>query len=127
MHTFRLGRSRQTDQSNPLKIPVPRHSFRRAKWPLTAPLQMPDETATHEPVDIPVNGHGVSEREVVSPSLQMSIQLLNQRGDRLETLMTVRHFVQLVPFPLNGFVRRKYIQIALVASFQIAVIAECIP
>jgi hypothetical protein len=40
------------------------------------------------------------------------------------TLMTVRHFAQLFPLPLDRLARRKHIQIFSIASFQIAVIPK---
>src|SRR6266850_4598653 len=85
---------------------------------------MPDETASHVPVDLPVHASGVPEREVVRPASQVPIQLSNQSRDRLETLMTVGHLMQLLSFSLDRFVRRKHIQVPLMASFQIAIIPK---
>jgi hypothetical protein len=72
------------------------------EWPLAAPLQMLDETTTHEPVDLPVNTRRISKREVVRPAFQVPIQVVCHLRDLLETLMTVRHLVQLVPFALDS-------------------------
>src|SRR5579864_2362996 len=85
---------------------------------------MPDETATHVPVDLPVHARGIPEGEVVRPTFPVPIQLSNQSRDRLEALMTIGHLMQLLSFPLDRFVRRKHIQVPLRASFQIAIIAK---
>jgi hypothetical protein len=85
---------------------------------------MPDETASHVPVDLPVHARGIPEGEVVRPALQVPIQLSNQVRDRLEALMTVGHLAHFIPFPLDRFLRRKHIQIPLMASFQIAIIPK---
>src|ERR1700676_2029813 len=85
---------------------------------------MPDETASHVPVDLPVHASGVPEREVVRPAFQVPIQLSNQSRDWLEALMTVGHLMQLLSFSLDRFVRRKHIQVFPSASFQIAVVPK---
>src|ERR1039457_4575970 len=87
----RFGRARQTHQPQPLQMRVPRSSFRRSIGPLTAPLEMPDQTAAYEPVDFPVHALGISKGKIVRPPFQMPIQLSNQFRDRLKALMTVRH------------------------------------
>jgi hypothetical protein len=65
LHTARFGRARQTNQSQPLKMRIPRRSFRRAKGSLTASLQMPDQAAAHEPIDFSVHACWVPEGEIV--------------------------------------------------------------
>src|ERR1700730_10414061 len=85
---------------------------------------MPDETASHVPVDLPVHASGIPEGEVVRPAFQVPIQLSNQSRDRLETLMTVGHLMQLLSFSSDRFVRRKHIQVPLMAAFLIAIIAK---
>src|SRR5712675_3032207 len=95
--------------------------------PLAASLQMLDETALNKAVDLTVNTRRVPEGEVVRPAFQVPIQLSNQNRDRLETLMTVGHFVQLLPLPLDRLLRRKHIQISPPASFQITVVPKRVP
>src|SRR6267154_5195301 len=92
--------------------------------PLAASLQMLDETALNIAIDLTVDAHGVPDGKVVRPASQMPIQLSNQNRNRLETLMTVGHLVQLLPLPLDRFLRRKHIQIFPSASFQIAIIPK---
>src|ERR1039458_1392683 len=127
MRCPRLGRASQTHQPQPLQMRVPRFSFRRSIGPLTAPLEMPDQTAAYEPVDFPVHALGIPKGKIVRPPFQMPIQLSNQFRDRLKALMTVRHLVQLFPFPLDCFLRRKHIQVPLIASLQIPIIPKCVP
>src|ERR1700675_4796585 len=88
---------------------------------------MPDETASHVPVDLPVHARGIPKGKVVRPAFQMSIQLSNQDRDRLEALMTVGHLAQLIPFSLDCFLRRKHIQVFPNASFQIVVVPKRVP
>jgi hypothetical protein len=85
---------------------------------------MLDQATAHVPVNLPVNAAGVPNGKVVRPPFQVPIQLANQCRDRLEALMTVRHFVQLLPLPLDRLLRRKHIQVLLVAPFQIAIIPK---
>src|SRR5271167_352514 len=108
MHRSRSRQARQFHQSQLLEEIEPPDSFRRPEWSLTAPLQMPDEALADEPIDLPVNVPAVSEGKVVHPPFQVSVQLIDQHRDWLETLMTVGHFVQLIPFPLDGLLRQKH-------------------
>src|ERR1035438_9588176 len=85
---------------------------------------MLDQASAHVPVDLPVGARGIPNGKVVRPSFQVPIQLSNQARDRFETLMTVRHLVQLLPLPLDRLLRRKQIQVLLIASFQIAIIPK---
>src|ERR1017187_5648756 len=80
--------------------PLP--SLRRPVRPLAAALQMLDETAPNVSIDLAVGARGVPNGKVVRPPFQVPIQLANQHRDRLETLMTLGHFVQLRPLPLDG-------------------------
>src|ERR1700738_1215593 len=85
---------------------------------------MPDETASHVPVDLPVHARGIPEGEVVRPAFQVPIQLSDQSRNRLVALMTVGHLAQLLSFSLDRFIRRKHNQIILMASFSLAIIPK---
>src|SRR5690606_16287160 len=95
--------------------------------PLAAALQMLDQTALNVALDLRVGTRDVPETEVVSPALQLPVQLANQDRNGLETLTAVRHFVQLLPLPLDGLFRREHVQVFPPTSFQIAVVPERIP
>src|ERR1700730_1043493 len=124
MHRARLGRTRQTNQPPSLEMRIPRLSWSRLIGPLTASLEMLDKTGTHVPIDLPVSDQGIPDGKIVRPSFQVSIQLSYQDRNRLKALMTICHFMQLLPLPLNRFLRREHIQIFPIAPFQIAVIPE---
>ena len=76
------------------------------------------------PIDLTVDTRGVPNGKVVHPTSQVPVQLSNQDRDWFEALMTVRHFVQLLPLLLDCLRRRKHIQVLLIASFQIAVVPK---
>jgi hypothetical protein len=61
---------------------------------------MLDQTALNMAFDLAVSARGIPNGEVVRPSFQVPIQLSNQDRDRLNALMTIRHFVQLFPVDL---------------------------
>src|SRR5450432_657971 len=126
LHRTRFGRTRQTHQTQPFEMRIPRLSVRRAIGSLTASLEMPDQAAAYEPVDFPVHARGISKGKVVRPSFQVPIQLSNQFRDRLKALTAVRHLMQFLPFSLDRFLRRKHIQVPLIASFQIPIIPKCV-
>ena len=98
--------------------------LRRPVWPLAASLQMLNRTALNIASDLTVNPRRIPDGEVVRPAFQVSIQLTNQNRNRLKTLVSIRHLVQLLPFPLDRLIRRKHIQVCSIASFQIAVVPE---
>src|SRR3974377_1748412 len=89
--------------------------------PLTASLQVPDQTVPNVSIDLAVHARGVPKGKVVPPAFQVPIELSDQNRNRLKALMTVRHFMQLLPLPLDRLVRRKHVQIFAGASLQIAV------
>ena len=117
-----MRKAHQTDKPQPVQVPRPSLSLRRPVRPLAAALQMLNQTALNIAIDLTVDAHGIPIGKIVCPAFQMPIQLSNQDRNGLEALMTVGHFVQLLPFPLDRFLRRKHIQILLIASFQIAVV-----
>src|SRR6516225_565777 len=79
----------------------PLFSLRTTVWPLAAPLQMLDQTVPNVAFDLTVGTRGIPEGKVVHPSFQVPIQLSNQDRDRLMALTTIRHLMQLLPFPLD--------------------------
>src|ERR1035437_3155586 len=83
--------------------------MRTVIWPLAAAAQMLDQTALNMALDLTVGAAGAPEGKVVRPTFQAPVLLSNQGWDRLETLMTVGHLVQLLPLPLDRFHRRKHI------------------
>src|ERR1039457_6768418 len=119
-----MRKFRQWNQPQLRQMIQPLPSLRRPVRPLAAALQMLDETAPNVSIDLAVGARGIPKGKVVRPPFQVPIQLANQHRDRLETLMTVGHFVQLRPLPLDGLLRRKHVQVFPVASFQIAVIPK---
>src|SRR2546430_7052858 len=64
----------QQYQTERLEMLIPAHGLRRTVRPLTPPLQMPDQTAAHEPVNLPPGTTRISIAEVVRPSPQVPIQ-----------------------------------------------------
>src|SRR6266852_8336420 len=85
---------------------------------------MLDQTIPNIAFDLAVGADGIPQGKVVRPTCQVPIQLSNQDRYRLEALVTVRHLMQLRPFPLDGFLRRKHIQVFLAASFPVAVVPK---
>src|SRR6185436_920005 len=98
----------------------------RTIWPLAASLQMLDQTVPNIAFDLAVSADGIAERKVVHPTFQVPIQLANQNRDRLETLTTFGHFVQLLPLPLDRLPRRKHIQVFSIPTFPVAVVPKCV-
>jgi hypothetical protein len=78
---------------------------------------MLDQTVPNIAFDLAVGADGIPQGKVVRPTCQVPIQLANQDRYRLEALVTIRHLMQLPPLPLDGFLRRKHIQVFLAASF----------
>src|ERR1039457_446636 len=114
----------QVLQPKSLDLFVVADSFRRSVGPLAAPSQVLRETVSNVRVDL-AEGHArIAEVEVVVPSLQVPVQLLNQLRDRLVALPMIGHLVQLFPFLLQSFRRRTHIEIPPSAPLQALVVAE---
>src|SRR5713101_3734629 len=88
---------------------------------------MLDQTALNMALDLAVGAHGIPQGKVVCPSFQMPIELSDQDRDRLKALMTIRHFVQLLPLSLDRLLRRKHIQILSTSTFPVAIVPKCVP
>jgi hypothetical protein len=115
--------------------------FKRHSSLATAPLLKPQEFPRLEIIatpSAPLAGTSSFHRlaaytgclrcgKVVHPTLQVSVQLSDQYRDWLMALMTVRHFVQLLPLQLECLDRRKHIQVFPIASFPVAVVPKRIP
>src|ERR1043166_8315525 len=110
----------------PPQVRVPARRLRRAERPLAAPLQMRDQASCQVPIKLAKHAGGIPETEVVRPPSQVPIQLLHQPRDRLKALTRTRHLMQLLPFPLDGFLRRKHIQIFATAAFSVAIPSKCV-
>src|SRR5690349_7270506 len=93
-------------KTQPPQVLVPACRFRRAVRPLAAPLQMLDQASCQVPIKLAKHAGGIPETEVVRPPSQVPIQLL--------------------PFPLDGFLRRKHIQIFATAAFSVAIPSKCV-
>src|SRR5258706_2741155 len=88
---------------------------------------MLDQTVLNVALDLTVGTQGIPKGKVVRPAFQMSIDLANEHRNRLETLMTIGHFVQLFLFPLDCLLRQKHIQILSIASSPITVVPKRLP
>src|ERR1051325_2155332 len=113
-------------KTQPPQVRVPARRLRRAVRPLAAPLQMLDQASCQVPIKLAKHAGGIPETEVVRPPSQVPIQLLHQPRDRLKALTRTRHLMQLLPFPLDGFLRRKHIQIFATAAFSVAIPSKCV-
>src|ERR1043166_902166 len=113
-------------KTQPPQVLVPACRFRRAVRPLAAPLQMLDQASCQVPIKLAKHAGGIPETEVVRPPSQVPIQLLHQPRDRLKALTRTRHLMQLLPLPLDGFLRRKHIQIFATAPFSVAIPSKCV-
>jgi hypothetical protein len=99
-------------QSETLEVFVPAHAFWRTIRPLTAPLQVPDQTVAYEPVDLPPGPARITVAEVIRPASQVPIQPGRQLRQRGVTLTRMGHRPQLLPLPGQRVLRRKHIQIS---------------
>src|SRR6266536_2084457 len=99
----------QAHQSKTLDLLIVTSPFRRSEGPLAASSQVLRNTITNVRVDRSEGHPRISKVKVVLPALQVTVQPLNQFRDRLEALPMIGHFVQLLPFLLESFLRRTHI------------------
>ncbi len=96
------GGDLQINQSETVELLIVSHSFRWAEGPLTAPLEMLRQAVTHIRVDLPKRVTRITEAKVVSPAIQMSIQILNQHRDGIAVTPTTVQLSQAWPAPVRG-------------------------
>src|SRR5437667_4826552 len=89
----------QIHQPHPFELFVVAHPFRRLERPLAATPHMPSEAISRVPVDLPICHSRIPKAEVVCPSSQVQVQLLDKPRQRLKTHPAARHLSQLCPFP----------------------------
>ena len=97
----RLRRRKAVQQHKPkfLDVLIPPDVRRRTIRPLTAPLQVPNQAAANEPVDLPPGPTRIAVAEVVRPSFQVPVESRNQFRQRGVALMNISHLAQLLPLP----------------------------
>jgi len=88
--------------------------------PLAAPSQMLRETIANLRIDLSKGLPWIPKVEVVPPSFQAPVQLLNQLRDGLKTLPMIGHLVQLLPLLLQGFLRRTHVEIPHPRPFRLS-------
>src|SRR5882762_9659042 len=86
-------------QAEALNMLVPPHILGRTVAALTAPLQVPDQTAAYEPVNLPPGGTRIPVTEVVGPPSQLPIQAGDQVRDRSVALIDGGQLSQPLPLP----------------------------
>src|SRR5262245_28744907 len=67
------------------QVTIPGGAFRGTEGPLAPPAQVPDQTLTHVPADLPKRPLRIAQLEVGPPALQVSVQLEHEPADRLAT------------------------------------------
>src|SRR5260370_37457242 len=101
-----------------LKVLQQGDALRWPKRPLAAPSEMLHQTAAYVPVDLPVSRDRISDRKVGRPTLHLPVEVADQYRDRLETLLTVRPLMRLLPLLLQRLLRAIQVQVLSGAAFQ---------
>ena len=114
----------QVHQAHTLEVLVVTHSLRRSKRPLASPPNVLRQSLAHVAVDLPKPFTRVPVAKVVRPPLKMSVELINQLRQGLETYRSTHLLPQLLPLPLQSFLRYRYVEIALLSSFAIFLVTK---
>src|SRR5882724_1320859 len=115
---------RQYNHSKILEVLIPGDALWRAKGSLAAPSEMLHQTASYVPVDLPVGCDRIPDRKVTGPTFQLPVEFVDQNRNRLEALMTIRHFMQLLPLLLQRLLRRIQVQVFLRSPLQVHDVPE---
>src|ERR1035438_187439 len=100
------------------------HAFRRSEGSLTPPLEVAGQPLPNVRVDLPSRHTRITQRKVVPPALQVSIELLDQQRNRFPGLSQPCQLTQLLPLPCQGFLRRNHVQVAMLPTSQVAVVPK---
>ncbi len=99
MHSHSTWCRSQQPQAQGLQVGVERSSFRRAEATLTATLQMPSQTQTGKPVQLPERSTRIPMAEVVPPRMHPPGNVFHHRGRRHKAATGVGQFPQFVLRP----------------------------
>src|SRR5207253_7940475 len=92
--------------------------------PLTAAMKMANNTRTRESVDLPESMSGIAKLEVITPTSQLPIQLLNQYGCGFEAHPAAGHLAESLTLSRQRFFRRNHIHIEKRPSMQVRIFTE---
>ena len=110
-----------------LEILISAHLFGTVIFTLTTTVQM----AMHPISDIVVQGskpfRGVAVIEIAAPAFQLGVKILHNGGRGLEASIRASLFTDCLAGFEHGLLRWEYIQIAIHASVEVAVVPECEP
>src|SRR5215469_950675 len=114
----------QLDQSHMLQVRIEANSLTRPPASLTAAVQVFAQTVTDEMIDALEGLTRVAQLEVVGPASQVSVQSLNQFGQRCVTLLVVDELSQHFLFPQNRFARWLKVPVASSTAVLVEVVSE---
>src|SRR5207245_2108181 len=96
----------------------------QAKTTLTTTTQVTHQSRMHEPVDRMERLGRIAVPEVLTPATQVAIDLADQRRQRLPPPARSGHVTQALAQSGHGLLRWKHVQVLVIATTQVAVVAE---
>src|SRR2546430_5695010 len=117
-------RRNQVTQAKLLKERVETDAFGRTIRTLTAAMEMNPQTFLHVGIDTAESLTWIAELKVGSPTLEIPVEVLDENGNRLETVPAAGHIPQRRPFFLQGLLRWNDIQITIRSAVAVPIVSE---
>src|SRR5438876_4379442 len=95
-------RQNQVVQAKRLEMRVETDAFGRTIRTLTAAMKMNPQTFSLVGIDTAESFTGIAELKVSSPTREIPVEVLDENGNRLETIPAAGHIPQRRPFFLQG-------------------------
>jgi hypothetical protein len=114
----------QRHQAQVFQVSVQANSLPCAPATLTASAQVSSQADPHEVIDLPKRLTRIAQAKVVGPSLQVSVQPLDQFRQGCVTLLRIDELTQRLPFPRHRLAGWLQVPVAPAAPVLVAVIPK---
>src|SRR5712691_10971142 len=114
----------QVHQTHAVEVLVVAYSFGWPKGPLASTSHVLRKTLTYVGIDLSKTLARITVAKVVRPSLEMCVELLDELRQRHEAALLADHLTQPLPFSSPSLLRDGHVEVTLLASLSIAIIAK---
>src|SRR5712691_841001 len=114
----------QVHQTHAVEVLVVSYSFGWPKGPLASTSHVLRKTLTYVGIDLSKTLARITVAKVVRPSFEMCVELLDELRQRHEAALLADHLTQFLPFSSPSLLRDGHVEVTLLASLSIAIIAK---
>jgi hypothetical protein len=114
----------QVQQTHVVEVLIVAHPLRWSKGPLASTSHVLRKTLTYVGIDLSKTLARITVAKVVRPTLKMCVDLFDELRQRHEAPLLADHLTQPLPFSSQSLLRDGHVEVTLLASLSIAIIAK---